>query len=41
MRLYAFEGLRYTGKAVDADAGGAGEAAAVGALAAPPYDQID
>jgi uncharacterized protein (DUF1015 family) len=46
MRLYAFEGLRYTGKAAQADganrAGGAGEGAtAVGALAAPPYDQID
>jgi uncharacterized protein (DUF1015 family) len=30
MRLYAFEGLRYQGKAED-----------VGQLAAPPYDQID
>jgi uncharacterized protein (DUF1015 family) len=30
MRLYAFEGLRYTPRAGDA-----------GALAAPPYDQID
>ena len=30
MRLYAFEGLHYKGKAEDA-----------GKLAAPPYDQID
>ncbi|HZF13553.1 MAG TPA: DUF1015 domain-containing protein [Thermoanaerobaculia bacterium] len=45
MRLYAFEGLRFTGKAGAAGSAGeigeAGEAAAVGALAAPPYDQID
>src|SRR6476660_855354 len=34
MRLYAFEGLRYTGKAGDDPAG-------LGELAAPPYDQID
>jgi uncharacterized protein (DUF1015 family) len=33
MRLYAFSGLRYTGKVGD----GAGK----GALVAPPYDQID
>jgi uncharacterized protein (DUF1015 family) len=34
MRLYAFEGLRYTGKA-------SGDPAGLGKLAAPPYDQID
>jgi uncharacterized protein (DUF1015 family) len=36
MRLFAFEGIRYTPKA-----GHAGNAADTGELAAPPYDQIN